>query len=150
MSDQAQVRPVPGWPHYVIGQDGLVRSLRFDPPKVIVHRKRGGYLSVTLSLNGVKRDKVVHRIMAEVWMPDPTPGQEIRHYNGDSFDNRLENLRWGTRKENMGDMMRHGRSAQANQTHCIHDHEYTEDNTIWHGPDKRWRRCRTCDQARKR
>ena len=149
-TDQAQaVRPVPGWPHYVIGQDGLVRSLRFAPPKVIAHRKRGGYLSVTLHLNGVKRDKVVHRIMAEVWMPPSGPGEEVRHYDGDNFNNRLENLRWGTRSQNMEDAVRHGRNPSARKTHCIRNHEFTEDNTIWHGPDKRWRRCRTCDDMMK-
>ena len=151
MSDQAQWRPVPDWPHYVIGRDGLVRSLRYDPPKVIAHRKRGGYLSVTLHLNGVKRDKVVHRIMAAVWLPDPAPGQtEVRHLKGGPYDNRLENLTWGTRSENMMDAVEHGTNPSSRKTHCIRDHEFTPENTIHHGPDGRWRRCRTCDGMRKR
>lgn len=30
------------------------------------------------------------------------------------------------------------------KTHCIHGHEFTEENTMWFGPDKRLRYCRTC------
>jgi hypothetical protein len=39
----------------------------------------------------------------------PAPeGMEGCHYNGDPTDNRLENLRWDTRKANVADAIRHG------------------------------------------
>ena len=39
-------------------------------------------------------------------------------------------------------------SAQnARKTHCDHGHEFTPENTERWGPDKAWRRCRTCTRA---
>jgi HNH endonuclease len=37
---------------------------------------------------------------------------ECRHLNGDRADNRLGNLRWGTRMENIADQVRHGTDPQ--------------------------------------
>lgn len=36
---------------------------------------------------------------------------------------------------------------QAAKTHCKNGHEFTDANTLWRGPDKRHRGCRTCLQA---
>lgn len=38
----------------------------------------------------------------------------------------------------------------AKQTHCVNGHEFTDANTYRHGPDKRWRMCRACVNARMR
>lgn len=35
-------------------------------------------------------------------------------------------------------------------THCPKGHEYTPDNITWDGPDKAWRKCRTCNADRAR
>ena len=41
--------PVPGFPSYEISDEGQVRSLRFDPPKIISQREKStGYLVVAL------------------------------------------------------------------------------------------------------
>jgi hypothetical protein len=38
----------------------------------------------------------------------PAPAQECRHLNGIPADNRLENLCWGSRSENIKDKTAHG------------------------------------------
>lgn len=40
-----------------------------------------------------------------------------------------------------------GITAQAaRQTHCQRGHEFTPENTFFHGPDGRWRRCAPCQR----
>ena len=54
------------------------------------------------------RSVAVHRMVAFAFHGPPGPKQEVRHLNGKPWDNRIENLAWGTRKENMDDQRRHG------------------------------------------
>lgn len=45
----------------------------------------------------------LHRLVAFAFFGPPEPGQEVCHWNDIGVDNRVENLRWGTRKENCSD-----------------------------------------------
>jgi transcriptional regulator with XRE-family HTH domain len=64
-----------------------------------------GYLYVTLRSN---KKYLVHRLVLETFV-GPCPAEmECRHLNGIKTDNRLDNLCWGTRSENMQDKNRHG------------------------------------------
>ena len=50
----------------------------------------------------------VHRLILETFVGPCPPGMEACHGNGIRTDNRLENLRWDTRKANCADAVRHG------------------------------------------
>ncbi|NJK76353.1 MAG: hypothetical protein HC786_30100 [Richelia sp. CSU_2_1] len=43
--------------------------------------------------------------------PPPTPFHQVRHLNGDPTCNNLENIAWGTAKENAADKIRQGRRS---------------------------------------
>lgn len=70
----------------------------------------GGHMFVALSKGG-KRPKYmrVHRLVLAAFTGDQ-PDMDCCHNNGDPTDNRLENLRWDTRKGNMADCVAHGTS----------------------------------------
>jgi len=67
-----------------------------------------GYLRVALYRDRGQEDQHVHVLVARAFLPEPEPEQEVRHLNDDPYDNRVSNLQWGTRKENVADMMAAG------------------------------------------
>ncbi len=63
--------------------------------------KSNGYLYVTLYKGKRHRTVTVHRLVAEAFIPNPNNYKEVNHINGIKTDNRIENLEWCTRSENM-------------------------------------------------
>lgn len=111
-------KEIPGYDGYEVSSLGRVRSWRPSGPRTgrrlveptILKLKTGGkqnlYLRVILGRGGPTRS--VHRLVAEAFVPGQAPGLEAAHENGNIYDNRAENLRWKTRKENVADQFRHG------------------------------------------
>lgn len=62
---------------------------------------KAGHLSVTLRRKG--RGIAVHKLVMLAFMGEPPAGMEVLHRNGDPTDNRLGNLHYGTRTENIID-----------------------------------------------
>lgn len=97
--DREKVRPIRGHPNLYVTADGSVID-RQRKPKKVYHTKQG-YAFVYLRPDC---PRYIHRLVAHVFIsnPDPKNKTQVDHINEIKHDNRAENLRWATPKENWG------------------------------------------------
>jgi hypothetical protein len=117
-------RLITGWP-YEVSNLGHVRTIdrmvtqKSRTGRIISFFKRGralklgtdknGYLIFKLCEHGIRKSVRVQRLVCEAFhgMP-PSTEHEAAHNNGVRTDNRADNLRWATGKENAADLRAHG------------------------------------------
>jgi len=104
-------RPVVGWEErYEVSSDGLVRSLNWEGHPGIIKvlkshitkspRNKVGYHVVRLHRGKKQFSKFVHRLVLEAFKGTPLERLEGNHIDGDTLNNRPENLEWCTSSEN--------------------------------------------------
>ena len=89
---------------YEVSNTGKVRSLNYMRRGLISEIKpwnNGGYRRVNLVIEGKKTNFLVHRIVAEAFIPNPENKSEVNHIDGNKNNNCVENLEWSTRNENI-------------------------------------------------
>lgn len=98
--------------YYEVSNLGRVKSL---PRKMIMKNGRiknvkerikahyimnNGYHSVSLSENGTSKSYLIHRLVAEAFIPNPLNLPEVNHKDGNKNDNNVSNLEWCTHSYN--------------------------------------------------
>lgn len=139
VSDHGQVRSLPRTVPY--GTSGATMGV---PGKVLapfLEKQVGNKLPHWLIDVGGRKNKrksKVHILVLEAFIGPRPAGMVARHLDGDPNNNHASNLAWGSYSENMHDMVKHGRHAGVNKTHCSKGHPL----------DGRWgngkRYCKTC------
>lgn len=69
--------------------------------KVKLHTNSFGYVYLILCKKGVQKRVSLHRLVGLTFIPNPENKPEINHKNGVKTDNRITNLEWCTKKENI-------------------------------------------------
>jgi hypothetical protein len=139
-------RTIPGQPDYEVSNLGRVRSYkgygsddRFEfVPKILKgHLDYAGYHRVTFA-NGERR--YMHQLVAEVFIGAQPTGHEVSHENHVRHDNRVENLRYATRQENLSERYKE------QSENCRLGHPLSGDNLYVEGRGRRV--CRICRRRR--
>lgn len=104
-------KKIPGCSRYEASSLGSVRRIGTSIPMKTVTRETG-YQTVMLCENNIRRQFYVHRLVLLAFRgPPQRPGLEVRHLDGVSRNNKIANLKWGTRSENQNDRRTHGTMA---------------------------------------
>lgn len=111
---------IPDFPDYAARSDGEIVRIRVGlngikptgTPLAKVLNSSGTYFEVSVCKNARAFSRRVNRLVCSAFHGAPDrKSLHARHLNGDSFDNRPENLRWGTATDNEGDKVAHGTRA---------------------------------------
>lgn len=119
-------RIIKEFPSYRVGSDGSLWSKHVFVPGVGSMRKgkwkrlvgrvnRQGYLYFTACKSGFRKSLTLHRQILIAFCGEPQKGEEACHNNGNRLDNRIENLRWDSRKGNSADRLKHGTMLTGNR-----------------------------------
>lgn len=100
-------RPIPDYEGlYAAGTDGLIYRVDGPEPSPLKGSPTNGdrYYSVSLSRGGIWRTFSVHGLVATAFYgPKPFDGAHVRHLDRDIYNNRPDNLCWGTHEESWSD-----------------------------------------------
>lgn len=99
---------------YEVSSFGRVRSLRLGKTKILKPGKNTcGYLRVELHKDGEKKKFLIHRLVAEEFIPNPEGKPQVNHKSEVKTENFVENLEWTTRSENINYGTRNERAGMA-------------------------------------
>lgn len=106
--------------HFYVTDDGKVfnsRLNRWTPQRFCSKRNGTGYKMVTIS--GLdKKDFMVHRMVAELYIPNPENKPWVNHIDGNKENNHFSNLEWVTEKENSKHARQNGLMCDMNGELC--------------------------------
>ena len=131
-------KDIPGYEgKYQASSEGRIRSLDREVKGVchytgepFIRRIKGKILSpgrfcksghVSVVLGHGTQGKPVHQLVMKTFVGEPTEGMEVLHNNGNPKDNRLQNLRYGTRTDNILDVYRQGRRWRKLSVNDVYD-----------------------------
>lgn len=104
-------KPVVGYETlYEVSNFGHIKNVKTGYIKKFTHNKQKKRPCVGLWSNNKLKLIYPHKAVLEAFVSTRPIGMEACHNNGDPFDNRLENLRWDTPKNNQLDRIKHGTS----------------------------------------
>lgn len=123
--EQDIIRNIPGYDNdYWVDRSGKIYSTKKshkNPNGYLVERKNNddhrGYL-----ICGIKRNdgvmyplKVHHAVLLAFCGPKPSPQHVAMHEDDNSYNNRIENLRWGTTQENQASKLQNRSKANSHK-----------------------------------
>ena len=91
-------KPIPGYEGlYEVSNHGRISNFR----KVLkTYKINSGYVAFKLQKDGKRKSILLHRLVAELFVPNPNGKPEVNHIDGNKENNRADNLEWVSSSEN--------------------------------------------------
>lgn len=97
-------KEIEGFPGYTITDDGKVISYKFKEPRIMkTWYQKSGYENIKLCKENITYHFLIHRLVAEAFIPNPNNLPEVNHKDKNRQNNRVENLEWSNRVDNLYD-----------------------------------------------
>lgn len=138
---------------YEVSSEGLVRSVlrmvwnpgrncyRTQHPRILkTITDPGGYIRVTLSKGGKLKQVLVHRLVAEAFIPNTYNLPQVNHKNEITSDNRIGNLEWCTNEYNCNYGNHNSNLSKSTSIPIL---QYTLDMTLL----REWESARAAEEA---
>jgi len=106
---------------YQISNFGNIKSLSFgaknkkitNKPKILKSSPSNcGYYKIQLYKNGKSKMFYIHRLVAEIFIPNPQNKPQVNHKDGNKSNNHISNLEWCSAKENTNHALLNGLRKQ--------------------------------------
>ena len=106
MTNKSEIwKSLPGVPGIEVSTFGRVRTLdrvvssenmtRFQKGRILKQNEsNSGYLLVNIPINGKQATKIVHRLVAKTFIPNPDNLPQVNHKDCDRTNNNVSNLEW--------------------------------------------------------
>jgi len=114
---------------YLISNKGnIISNKRARGRPIKSHNVGGGYRMVPLCENGNVKNKLVHRLVAKAFIPNPQNKPQINHIDSNPSNNDVNNLEWATQSENMIHSYKNGRQSRSGEQN--HNSKLTEKEVL--------------------
>lgn len=117
--DRKDIKLVPGTADVYVSIRGVVYSLSSGVYKPRINNM--GYGRVRFKIKGEYKEKLVHRLVAEAFIPKRRGRRLVNHIDANKMNNHVSNLEWVTQKENMQHASKMGLLANNGRKRSISD-----------------------------
>lgn len=107
---------------YQISNSGQVRRIWKNHTRTLKPGCWNQYLCVHLWRQNRQTTYKIHTLVLNNFVGLCPAGMECRHLDGNPKNNKLNNLKWGTRSENQRDAVKHGTSSQPDNSGSKNGH----------------------------
>ena len=106
---------IPGYPGYKANRMGEIKGKRDKLLNQYINAN--GYKRVSLYVDGSPKHRMVHRLVAFTFIPNPDNLPEIDHIDNNPANNHVDNLRWISKADNVNrrDHVKNGKCYYKNQ-----------------------------------